>query len=68
MIDIDLSAITPHLYDSGAGPQPRTEMKAPSVSFSTLPWRFVACATSELRLDIVLKGRQTNGHLATSHL
>ena len=35
------------------------EMKAPPVSFSKLPWQYVACASSELRLDIVLKSGQS---------
>ena len=34
-------------------------MKAPPVSFSKLPWHYVACASSELRLDIVLKSGQS---------
>ena len=36
-----------------------SEMKAPPVSFSKLPWRYVSCASSELRLDIVLKSGQS---------
>ena len=35
------------------------EMKAPPVSFSKLPWHYVPCASSELRLDIVLKSGQS---------